>query len=267
MDNFVSVVVDSLHDVGEKLSCPLTLTLFGDDYPAALLSNDGIAYVKRDYRNHIIETEEPLPVDTANVPIVSIRGYNSMVTGSDHEGSHMGRMTRFYRHSYTGQRIHISEEGVKDFTTLTKAGQSVVDFVKRVRDTGLIKDEVVKDLEGMVPEVVRYRWQGNRLGSTADVRKALGVDNNTPVASMTLVDMWKESFTTPITRSTVLPSGSWKNVNGRTELESIDPDLFRAHNRSLKQLTENHCEPHFASQVGMAQPMAQPQPPVEIDDE
>jgi hypothetical protein len=247
MKRFVSTVVKGVLDVGEKISCPLTLTLFGEEYPAALLSNDGIPYVERRWDGKIIKSEEPRPVDTANVPVVSIRAYNTMVTNNDVEGDHMGTKTRFYRFPYTQQCIHISEEGVKKFDAVTQAGQSVIDLVKSIRDTGVLDEKDLENLEGMVPEVVRHRWKGNCLASEADVRKALGVDDNTPVASMQLIGMWKKSFTTPITRSTQLPSGTWRNVNGRTELESIEPDLFRAHNRCLKELVNDNCEELFES--------------------
>lgn len=258
LEKFKSAVITGLLEVANKLSCPLTSTVFGKEFPAAFLANDGVAYVKHDWKGEIIESEEPLPLDVAKIPILSIRGYNSTVTNSDIEGHLLNGPTRFYNHPYTKQRLHISEAGVKTFDAVTDAGESVLGLIKGIRDTGIVSKEDLKNLEDMVPETVLYKWHGNNLASKDDVIKALqlksggnsGGNNDvvvtTPPPPMDLVDKWKKSFTTPITRSTMLPSGSWKNVLGQTDLEHIDPNLYRAHNRPLSTLTENHSEEHRA---------------------
>lgn len=252
-------VVDGIAKVADHLCCPMTGTIFSKGNPAAFVQSDGTHYGKEVYRAdgtskwELIEAAQPVRTDLH--PLVSVRACNRSITSTDAEGSDSvqpNSYLRFFKHPISAQYIRVDPFTLRVFQAPTDAGEALVGLINVVKGGAPVNVAGIRSLTDMIAEPVQLKIDGNNLNTWTDVRRAL--PPNVAAPSMQLVDEWKKSFTTPITVPNYLPKGYWDNALGRTELESIDAFMYRAHNRDLAELTKNCVEDPHAPNAPMRPP-------------
>ncbi len=275
-EKFTVDVVDGIAKVADILSCPMTGTIFSEGNPAAFVQSDGSHYGKHVERRdgtcrwQLIEAAQPVRTDLQRM--VSIRACNRSITNTDATGCDSvlpNAYMRFFKHPISAQYIRVDPSTVRVFHTPTDAGEALVNLIKRIDTSAPVRVAGVDNLMDMIAEPVKLKMDGNALESVSDVRRALRMDakslegasegkgappSKIAEPSMELVEEWKKSFTTPITTPNYLPKVGWGDDVGRTELESTDAFIFRAHNRELRELTKNGIEDPYAPLAPMRPP-------------